>query len=887
MKLLFLFLCSSLIVQAQLYKDPTQAIERRVADLLQRMTPAEKAWQLFMVPSDFDTSKCRFTDGIFGIQLFAASQNDPHQQLIAYSTNESNLELIKRANEVQRHFIEDTRLGIPIIFFDEGLHGLVRGQATAYPQAIALAASFNLSMVEEVGLLIAKEARLLGVRQLLNPVLNLATDVRWGRTEETFGEDPYWASQMGLAFVRPIENSGIVCTPKHFVANVGDGGRDSYPIGLSDRALYMSHYRPFLTTIQQGKTRSVMSAYNSLNGLACSSSEQLIKQTLKKDWGFEGFVISDANAVGAEVVLHHTARDYQESGSHALRAGLDVIFQTDCAHFGLFEPALIDSSIQNEIDSAVARVLRVKFQLGLFEHPYLDIPNQKEIEKLLNQGHELAQKCAEESVVLLENKSVNGTSPILPLAKNSRILLIGDAATQVKLGGYSGLGYRNSTIKTGLEAIYGEKNVQYLNLPFKPWANEQLILDANNPWFDIQNGFIASYYDNPHLIGTPVFIRNEEKIDHHWTLYGPTETVGNYYYSAIWEATLIGKQEGEIQIGLAGNDGYRLYLNDSLLIDQWEKQGFHERLKSISVSEKQVYHLRLEFKEPQGNGRIKLFIQEQAQEDLLTYLQLEKALDNDVALMVVDYPEGEFLDRSSLALAPAQINLIKELKACGLPLIVIVVGGSAITMADWQDDADAILYNWYSGEAGGIALARILSGQVTPSGKLPITMPQNEGQLPLNYWHQPTGRGDDYANSSGEPLYPFGYGLSYTSFQYENLSVKKQAHAIANQYQIADTIELSFLVGNTGAFDGKEVLQFYVKTLYSKETLPVQYLIDAQKVMIKKGETMGWVAYKIPIAKLGIPTGPNSTAFPSEFRIQIGSSSKDIKLQTPILNLNF
>ena len=174
---------------------------------------------------------------------------------------------------------------------------------------------------------------------------------------------------------------------------------------------------------------------------------------------------------------------------------------------------------------------------------------------------------------------------------------------------------------------------------------------------------------------------------------------------------------------------------------------------------------------------------------------------------------------------------------------------------------------------------------MTPSGKLPITLPQNEGQLPLNYWHQPTGRGDDYTNSSGEPLYPFGYGLSYTSFQYDNLLVKKQANANPYQYQVTDTIELSFLIQNTGAYDGKEVLQFYVKNLYSNETLPVQYLIDAQKVTIKKGETMGWIAYKIPIAKLGIPTGPNSIAYPTEFRIQIGSSSKEIKLQTPILQI--
>ncbi|MEN9968311.1 MAG: hypothetical protein RIR94_483, partial [Bacteroidota bacterium] len=284
MKILLLFLCFSLGLKAQLYKDPTQSTNARVADLLGRMTPTEKAWQLFMVPSDFDTTKCRFSDGIFGIQLFASALSDPNQQILNYTSSNTNLELIARANAIQKHFTENTRLGIPIIFFDEGLHGLVRAQATSFPQAIGLAATFDPELVSSAAAQIAREARLIGVRQILSPVLNLATDVRWGRTEETFGEDPYLASQMGVAFVRPLEGAGVVCTPKHFVANVGAGGRDSYPIGLSERALYMSHYRPFLAAFHEGKARSVMTAYNSINGYSSSSSSNLLQQTLKTDW---------------------------------------------------------------------------------------------------------------------------------------------------------------------------------------------------------------------------------------------------------------------------------------------------------------------------------------------------------------------------------------------------------------------------------------------------------------------------------------------------------------------------------------------------------------------------------------------------------------------------
>jgi beta-glucosidase len=327
-----------------------------------------------------------------------------------------------------------------------------------------------------------------------------------------------------------------------------------------------------------------------------------------------------------------------------------------------------------------------------------------------------------------------------------------------------------------------------------------------------------------------------------------------------------------------------LYLNDTLRIDQWEKQGYHERKIPLQVKEGQAYQLRIEFRESQGNGRIKLFIEEPPSEVSQSYLDIEKHLNCDFAVIVVDYPEGEFQDRSSLALAPAQVTLIKEIKACGIPVVVVIVGGSAVTMTDWQDDASAILYNWYSGEAGGLALANILCGNVNPSGKLPFTIPQHEGQLPLSYWHEATGRGDDYVNGSGEPLYPFGYGLSYTQFAYSEFNMAQNTFSLLNGN---DTIEFTFQLQNIGEFDGAEAIQFYVKPIYSEETLPVQYLIDTKKVALKKGETMGFVSYKIPLSKLGIPTGPGSDAYPTQFRIQIGSSSKDIRLQSQILQIQF
>ncbi|MFM8596200.1 MAG: glycoside hydrolase family 3 N-terminal domain-containing protein [Flavobacteriales bacterium] len=881
MKLLVFILCISQFTYAQLYKDPTQSIDARVNDLLSRMTPAEKAWQVFMVPSDFDTTKCRFEHGIFGLQLFTTENNDPHQQILNYSKQQTAQAYAQKANQIQHYFVEQTRLGIPIIFFDEGLHGLVRGQATCFPQAIALAASFDTQLMQEVATQIALEAKFIGVRQILSPVLNLATDVRWGRVEETFGEDPYLASQMGLFYVRSMEQLGVVCTPKHFVVNVGDGGRDSYPIGLSERQLYMSHYRPFMTAVQKGKARSVMSAYNSLNGLACSANAPLLRETLKNSWGFEGFVISDANAVGGELVLHQTAASYALSGVHAIKGGLDVIFQTDCAHFELFSPGLFEKEVQEMfLDEAVKRVLRVKFELGLFEQPYIEIPNAKSSLKILESGYKLAQKAAENSFVLLKNESINGAQSILPLDKNATILLVGEAATHVKLGGYSGKGFKVTSIHEGLVEVFGKEHVIALT-NIGAHAQQTYPFDNSGNWYRIKDGFKASYFDNPALSGQPVLLRQENSIDHHWTLYGPDSTTGNSFFSALWEAQVELLKDKAFALGLKGNDGYRLYVNDTCLIDQWEKTGFHERMIMLNYKAHDQFVVKVAFREPQGNGRIQLFFKEIEEPIPSNYFSTEQALPKaDVAVVVVDYPEGEFQDRSSLALPENQVEMIRTLNACGLPVVVVIVGGSAVTMTQWEDDAKAILYNWYSGEAGGIALANMLAGKVNPSGKLPFTIPQHEGQLPLTYWHEPTGRGNDYVNGTGEPLFPFGFGLSYSNFEYSNLSVNKRT------CDVTDTLILSLVIQNTGPYDGQEALQFYVKPLLAEQTLPVQYLIKVQKEVIKKGNTLFLGQIKIPITEIGIPTGPSTIAYPSQFILQVGSSSKDIRLQTPPIQIN-
>ncbi len=461
MRKTFLFLCFILCslsaVQSQQtlpYRNQSLPVESRVKDLLARMSPEEKFWQLFMIPGDLDqASPGQYKNGLFGFQVSAANRGDAGGQMLSYNTNEQALTLAKKINRIQRFFVDSTRLGIPIIPFDEALHGLVRDGATVFPQAIALAASWDTTLMNRIAGAIATETKQRGIRQILSPVVNIASDVRWGRTEETYGEDPVLSAAMGIAFVRAFEERGIITTPKHFIANVGDGGRDSYPVHINERLLEELYFPPFKKAIQLGGSRSVMTAYNSLNGTAASSNHWLLTEKLKKQWGFSGFAISDANAVGGEVVLHNTAADYAESGVHAIRGGLDVIFQTEYKHHQLFIQPFLDGRIDsNRINDAVSRVLKAKFELGLFEHPYVEESIQPFPEHAL-----LARQAAQASIVLLKNEKKT-----LPFSSSiKRIAIIGSDADEARLGGYSGPGNKVVSMLESLQELKGKNNIFY------------------------------------------------------------------------------------------------------------------------------------------------------------------------------------------------------------------------------------------------------------------------------------------------------------------------------------------------------------------------------------------------------------------------------------------
>lgn len=860
------------------YKNKTLPTQARVKDLLSRMTMEEKFFQLFMIPGTINKGEeQKYRHGLFGFQVSAgvAEEKNPTQQLLQYNTKENAWSLAKKINRIQQYFIEQSRLGIPIIPFDEALHGLVRDGATVFPQSIGLAATWNTKLMENVATAIAKEASIRGIRQVLSPVINIATDVRWGRTEETYGEDPFLTSAMGVAFIKPFEKKNIITTPKHFIANVGDGGRDSYPVYLNERALMDIHFPPFISAIHQAGARSIMTAYNSVDGSPATAHYNLLTETLKNKWGFKGFVISDASAVGGANVLHYTAKDYADAGRIAITNGLDVIFQTQHEHHQLFIPAFLNHQIaQARIDDAVSRVLTTKFELGLFDDPYVD--EAKAIDTSFKKAHQqLAHQAALESIVLLKNKGKT-----LPLDKSiQKIAVIGQDATEARLGGYSGNGTEKVSLLTGLQSLLPNADIQYVAGVPRIHKSTIVIPDSVLHHWNQENkqqpGLKGSYFDNVDLIGQPTSERVDRQIDFHWTLYGPDTRLANDFYGVQWKGSLIAPETGKYKIGLEGNDGFRLYINHQLVIDQWDKQSYHTLLHELSLDKDSSYPITIEFKESNGNAHIRLIWDHGIIDDYEMQIQqaVELASKADIVVIAAGIEEGEFRDRASLQLPGYQEEMIQRVAATGKKVIVVLTGGSAITMNNWLAKVDAVLQTWYPGEQGGHAMAAILLGDYNPSGKLPITFPIAEAQLPLVYNHAPTGRGDDYVNLTGLPLFPFGYGLSYTQFRYSDLQLERTI------IKKSDSVWLTCAVTNTGSKDGDEVVQLYIRDLLSSVARPVMELKGFEKIHLKAGETKQ-VRFKIVPELLAITDlSLQRVVEPGDFRIMIGSSSRDIRLK--------
>jgi beta-glucosidase len=846
------------------YRDSLLPVGERVRDLLGRMTLEEKFWQLFMVPGDLDDPAHDWSHGAFGLQVVVPRGASAPARAQAHAH-------AARIDSIQRYFVERTRLGVPILPFEEAVHGLAREGATVFPQAIALAATWDTALVSRVAEATAREARSRGIRQVLSPVVNIATDVRWGRVEETYGEDPVLSSAMARAFVRPFERAGVITTPKHFVANVGEGGRDSYPIDVSARLLEELHFPPFEAAIHEAGARSVMTAYNSVDGSPATQSRALLTDKLKRDWRFGGFVISDAAATGGATVLHHTEASTASAVKDALEAGLDVVFQSSWEqhrpYLDAFRRGLIADSV---IDAAVSRVLRAKLELGLFEHPFVNLDSAAYWNR--HAAHRaLAREAARASIVLLKNDRRT-----LPLARTVRsVAVIGADAAEARLGGYSPPDARGVSVLDGLRERLGRgATVRYAPGPGR----------VTPEWVAVPAAALAlrgEYFDNNALAGEPRVVRVDSAIDFRWTLNAPARGIPFDWYSVRWTGRLTVPRTGGVvrRLGVEGNDGWRLWVDGRLLIDDWQKRSYGARLADVSLAPGSTHDVRLEYFESTGNARVKLVWDAGVRDDWRRAIDSAAAVAqrSDVAVVVAGIEEGEFRDRAYLSLPGHQEELIARvaaaMAAAGKPTVVVLVGGSAITMSRWLDRVDAVVDAWYPGEEGGRAVADVLSGDYSPAGRLPITFPVAEGQLPLRYDHKPTGRGDDYLDLTGQPLFPFGHGLSYTTFAYSGLVIEPATMAPDGAAVVRCTVR------NTGPVAGDEVVQLYVRDVLASVARPVMELAAFARVRLGPGEARE-VALALPAARLRmLDRDMRWVVEPGAFRVMVGASSKDIRLR--------
>jgi len=731
------------------YRNPQLPIEKRVADLVQRMTLEEKVEQLAGGQRrNFDKN-----------DPTAAHIIDGFKQLYNMDSHMSAHDAAALRNEAQRYLLEKSRLGIPGIFQGEALHGYMAYGSTSFPQVLGLASTWDPDLVQQVFTVAADEMASSGTNQAFTPVLDLARDPRWGRTEETYGEDPYLVSRMGVAAILGLQGTSflidrhhVLATAKHFaVHGQPEGGTNTAPGNYSERIIRESFLVPFQAAVQEAHVGSVMASYNEIDGVPSHVNSWLLGQVLRQEWGFKGYVTSDANGLQMLYETHHVAADKEDAARKALAAGMDFDLSDGSVYRTLVDQVKQGKVPEAEIDKAVARVLTQKFRLGLFENPYVDpdyaqrITNSPEHQKL-------ALKTAQEAIVLLKNDA-----SLLPLNLNKikTIAVIGPNAADVHIGGYSR----------------------------DPGPGNQVsILDGIRK--RVEPGAKVLYAE------------------------GCKITVGKQGWSAWYE-------------------------------NKVETPDPKSQAESIQAA-------------------------------------VEVARKADVAIVVVGenestnreaWSENHLGDRDSLDLIGFQNQLIKTIVETGTPTVVFLINGRPLSINYAAEHVPAILEGWYLGEQGGTAAANVLFGDVNSSGKLPISFPRSVGQLPDYYNHKPS-RNRSYLLTESQPLFAFGYGLSYTTFHFDNLRVEPATIPVGG----SATVKVD--VSNAGNMAGDEVPQLYIHQRVASVTQPVKQLRGFRRVSLKPGEKTTVEFTLTPDALAILDINMKRVVEPGTFDIMVGPGSE-------------
>jgi beta-glucosidase len=756
-----------------IYKNPALPPVRRVKDLLSRMTLEEKAAQMMCVWQKKSETLVN-GDGNFDLKKARAAFKKGHGlgqvgRPSDAGKGKNAREMAELTNAIQKFFLQNSRLGIPVMFHEECLHGHAGVGSTSFPQPIGLGATFNPGLVESLYTMTAEEARVRGTHQALTPVVDVARDPRWGRVEETFGEDPYLVTQLGIASVRGFQGDAsfrdkkrIIATLKHFAAHgQPESGINCAPTNVSMRLLRETFLYPFKAAIQKSGAISVMAAYNEIDGVPAHASEWLLRDVLRKEWGFKGFVVSDYYAIWElgyrpDTHGHGVAKDKKESCALAVRAGVNIEFPEPDCYLHLVELVHKDVLKESQLDELVAPMLFWKFKMGLFDDPYV---NPDEAARMVGseKNRKLALQAARETITLLKN--ANNLAPLNP-SKIKSIAVIGPNADRELLGGYSGRPKFYTSLLEGIRSKVGDR----VQVPYC----EGCKITVGGSW-------------NQDLV-TPSHPEEDRK--------------------QIQEAVKVAQLADVVVLAIGGNE-------------QTSREAWS--LKHMG-------------------------------------------------------------DRTRLDLTGRQQELVTAMLATGKPVIVFLFNGSPLSIQYLHENVPVIFECWYLGQECGHAVADVLFGDFNPGGKLPITIPRSAGHLPAFYNYKPSAR-RGYLFDDVSPLYPFGFGLSYTTFAFKNPRLVK------DKIRRNESTRLLVDVKNTGKRAGAEVVQMYVRDCVSSVTRPVKELKGFQKISLRPDETQ----------TVALDITPESLAFydihmkcvvePGEFEIMVGNSSRDGDLQKVILTV--
>lgn len=747
------------------------------------------------------------------------------------------------------------RLGIPSLRMSDGPNGVRWGISTAFPTGICLAASWDPALAERYGQALGQEARGQGRDMLLGPCVNINRHPLGGRSFESLGEDPYLAARMAVSYVLGVQSQGVAACIKHFAANNEETDRMSVDARVDERVLREIYLPAFEAAVQEGRVQAVMAAYNRLNGPYCSANPWLEKQVLKDEWGFQGLVVSDWGAT--------------HEGSGALRAGLDLEMPGPGDFLGakLLPDLAKDPSLLPALDDAVRHVLRVIFALGLFDRD----PGKGSTAL----HRDLARECAEEGAVLLKDEG-----GLLPLAPGLRSLaVLGPNAAVARTGGGG---------SSKIDAVDPVSPLEGLRRRLGPGVTIRYAQGSAGDELtplgkDFIKGLKAEYFANMNLEGEPVLQRDEEQLDYDWGGdKSPGPGIPHDGFSARWTCRLVPKQGGNYMLGLSGDDGYRLYMDGKLLLENWNDHARQTRTAPLSLSAGHSYDLKVEYYQDKGGASVTLGWQRMPQE-LLDEAVLA-AKQSDVAVVFVglsELYEGEGFDRASFGLPQGQSALIQAVLAANPHTVVVLNSGSPVDLEPWIGSVPAVMEAWYPGLEEGKALAALLSGDLNPGGKLPVSFPDKISDAPA-FGNFPGKEGTVryaegllvgyryYDTRAVAPLFPFGHGLSYTQFGYAGLKLSGKGRSL----------RLEFTVQNTGGREGSEVAQVYVRPLHARVLRPFQELKGFQRLKLAPSASQG-VGMDLD-ARAFSYWDPGRKAWREDrgpYEIRVGSSSRDIRLK--------